>query len=302
MKALFPYALLFCCFALLSSCVSKKRYNEMVASQQQIQQTLDETQRNLRECRDETASLRSNLTAREATLQERDRTIASLQDQLTDSKNTNAALLERMSDLSVISKAGAESIQKSLESINQQSQYIKELSNKIQTRDSANLVLVMNLKRSLDDINDEDVEVQVRGGVVYVSLSDKMLYKSGSADILPRAQEVLGKVAKIVNDQKDLTVMVEGHTDNVPINTSCMTDNWDLSTKRATAVVRVLQSRYGVAPSRLVAAGRSEYVPKTTNDTAEGRSTNRRTDIIILPSLEQFFKLNEIPAEAMDGN
>ncbi len=279
---------------LLSSCVSKKQYATALSTQRDLEIQLERVNSDLKQCLDDSQKLNSTIGMRDQTLGVKDREIASLEGQLKDQKTTNSQLLERMSDLSVISKTGAESIQKSLESMGQQSVYIKELTGKIRANDSINLALVVNLKRSLDDINDEDVDVTVKGSVVYVSLSDKMLYQSGSANLTTRAQEILGKVAKIVNDQPELNVMVEGHTDNVPINTSCVKDNWDLSVDRATAVVRVLQQRYNVAPSRLIASGRSEYVPKADNKTDANRSTNRRTEIIILPSLDQFFKLNEL--------
>ena len=133
----------------------------------------------------------------------------------------------------------------------------------------------------------------MKKGVVYVSLSDKMLFKSGSYEINPRADEVLSKIARVVNDHRELDILVEGHTDNVPINTGCMKDNWDLSVMRATAVVRSLQTKYGVQPSRMTAGGRSEYVNKTDNTSADGRRINRRTEIVILPKLDQFFKLSE---------
>ncbi|MEN0005938.1 MAG: OmpA family protein, partial [Bacteroidota bacterium] len=212
-------------------------------------------------------------------------------------KTTNTNLLDRLSDLSVISKAGADNIKKSLEAINAQNTRIKELTDQVQTKDSVNLALVVNLKRSLDNINDEDVSIEVKKGVVYISISDKMLFESGSYRIAGKAEEVLGKIARIVNDHKELEVLVEGHTDNVPIKNSCVQDNWDLSALRATAVVRVLQESYAVAPSRLTAGGRAQYVPKTTNETSAGRSENRRTDIILLPKLDQFFQLLEPPTD-----
>lgn len=158
-------------------------------------------------------------------------------------------------------------------------------------KDSLNLSLVMNLKRSLADVNDSDVQIEVKKGVVYISISDKMLFRSGSSTINANASTVLGKVAQVINDHNDLDILVEGHTDNVPINTGCTKDNWDLSAERATAVVRMLQTKYKVNPSRMTAGGRSEYVPKADNATAEGRKTNRRTEIIILPKLDQFFEL-----------
>lgn len=225
----------------------------------------------------------------------KDQQIKQLEEQLDHLKNTEASLLDRLSDLSVINKTGAESISKSLESINQQYSFIENLTSKIQEKDSINLALVMNIKRSLSDINDQDVQVEVKGGVVYVSISDKMLFRSGSSNLTSAAQDVLGKLATIVNDHEDLNILVEGHTDNVPINNDCLIDNWDLSVKRATSVVRSLQQDYFVSPDRMTAGGRSEYVPKADNDTAAGRSENRRTEIIITPKLDQFFKLLESP-------
>jgi chemotaxis protein MotB len=149
----------------------------------------------------------------------------------------------------------------------------------------------VNLKRSLADVNDEDVTVEVKKGVVYISLSDKMLFKSGSADISTMAEGVLSKIAKVVNDHSELDILVEGHTDNVPIKTANIKDNWDLSALRATAVVRLLQSKYNVKPERMTAGGRSEFVPKVANDNPKNKSINRRTEIVILPKLDQFFQL-----------
>ncbi|MFT4535056.1 MAG: chemotaxis protein MotB [Saprospiraceae bacterium] len=225
----------------------------------------------------------------------KDDQIAQLQDQIETMKSTNAGLLDRMSDLSVVSKTGAESIKTSLENISRQTSYIEDLNKRVQSKDSVNLSLVMNLKRSLSNINDTDIQVEVRGGLVHVSISDKLLFKSGSASINQKADDVLAKIASVINDHDQLQVLVEGHTDDVPMNTTCISDNWDLSVKRATAVVRSLSSEHYVSPERLTAAGRSSYVPKDDNDTAEGRSRNRRTEIIIQPRLDQFFQLMEAP-------
>lgn len=225
--------------------------------------------------------------------------IAQLKDQIEIMKSTNAGLLERMSDLSIVSKTGAESIQKSLENISRQTAYIEDLNKKVQSKDSMNLALVMNLKRSLSDINDTDIQVEVRGGLVHVSISDKLLFNSGRSAINTNARAVLGKIAMVINDHDDLQVMVEGHTDNVPMNSGCIADNWDLSVMRATAVVRSLTEDHYVSPERLTAAGRSFYIPKDDNETREGRSRNRRTEIIIQPRLDQFFQLMESP-ETLD--
>lgn len=221
--------------------------------------------------------------------------VEQLEEQLSHLQGTNTSLLDRMSDLSVVNKAGAESIQKSLESIGQQYSFIQDLTTKIQAKDSLNLALVMNLKRSLSNINDEDVQVEVKGGVVYVSISDKLLFDPGSSRVNNAALDVLAKLASVINDHDDLNVLVEGHTDDVPISNSCVKDNWDLSVKRATSVVRILQKDFYVAPERLTAAGRSEYIPKAENASTDGRSVNRRTEIIITPKLDQFFKLLEMP-------
>jgi len=221
--------------------------------------------------------------------------VKELEEQVDYLKVTNSSLLDRMSDLSIVSKTGAESIKKSLEGMTQQYGYIQDLNSKIQSKDSLNLALVMNLKRSLTDINDEDVQIEIRGGKVHVSISDKMLFRSGSANLNTQAKRVLDKISTVLNDHSDLDVMVEGHTDNQPMSNGCVTDNWDLSTRRATSVVRTLQNDYYVDPERLIAAGRAEYVPRDDNSTSIGRSANRRTEIVILPKLDQFFKLMENP-------
>ncbi|MCP4440033.1 MAG: OmpA family protein [Aureispira sp.] len=234
---------------------------------------------------------KGQLSACENDLLGREGQIKVLEEQLAYFKGSNTSLLERLADLAIVSKSGAESIKKSLETMGEQNRYIQDLTVKMQRKDSMNLALVTNLKRSLEDVNDEDVQVEVKKGVVYISLSDKMLFKSGSAKINPRAEEILGKVAKVVNDHSEIEILVEGHTDNVPISKECIQDNWELSAKRATSVVRVLQNKHNVAPNRMTAGGRGEYVPKTTNETEGGRSINRRTEIVIIPKLDQFFQL-----------
>jgi len=183
-----------------------------------------------------------------------------------------------------------------LESLSNQYDFIQDLTTKIHTKDSLNLALVLNLKRSLIDINDDDIQIEIRGGMVHVSISDKLLFQSGSSKISPKANDVLGKIAAVLNDHYELDVIVEGHTDNVPISNSCVADNWDLSVKRATSVVRVLEREHYVDPQRLTAAGRSEYIPKADNDSSLGRGINRRTEIVITPKMDQFFKLLETPA------
>ena len=279
--------ILFAAIAMLASCNSKKRMAEIKA----LQEARDKAVASLNDCDQRTATLRTQLSAKDTDLQGRDKQVTDLQAQVDYLKKTNTNLLDRMSDLSIVSKSGAESIKKSLETLNEQTKYTNNLNSTIQRKDSLNLALVMSLKRSLDDINDQDVQVEVKKGVVYVSISDKLLFKSGSYDITPKAETVLGKVAKVVNDHKDLDILVEGHTDAVPISTAAIKDNWDLSALRATSVVRTLQSKFAVAPERLTAGGRSEFAPKDDNTTAVGRQQNRRTEIIITPKLDQFFNL-----------
>lgn len=241
---------------------------------------------------------KSKVEGLEQQVSEKDKQIQQLEDQVEHLQFTNASLLDRMSDLSIVSKEGATSIRESLENINQQYQFIEDLTTKLQQKDSLNLALVMNLKRSLSDMNDEDVKVEVRGGVVHVSISDQLLFRSGSSKITDRANEVLAKVATVVSDHQDLNLMVEGHTDDVPIANSCVKDNWDLSVKRATAVVRALEEEHYVDPTRMIAAGRADKLPKADNDTEAGRSLNRRTEIVIMPRLDQFFQLMEPPVVA----
>ena len=286
---------------LLTSCVSKKKFmqmsgdNELALQKKQIE--LDDCDTRNAQLRAELDNLKNQLAVKNGELTVANGRATDLQDQLNFMKETNTNLLERLSDLSVISKTGAESIKQSLESLNERNEYIKDLTSSIAAKDSINLALVMNLKRSLDNINDEDINIEVKKGVVYISISDKMLFKSGSATINSTAETVLGKIAKVVNDHSELDILVEGHTDNVPISNSCMSDNWDLSVKRATSVVRVLQKKYNVEPNRMTAGGRSEFAPKDSNESAKGRSTNRRTEIIITPKLDEFFKLMEPPKD-----
>ncbi len=219
-----------------------------------------------------------------------------LEAQLADSKANSNQVLNQLKDLSVISGSQAESIKKSLDNIGVKDAYIKDLQSAINRKDSLNMALVINLKSAIGNLGDQDINVKVDKGVVYVDISDKLLFKSGKYEVTDRAQEVLGKVAKVILAQPDIEFMVEGHTDNKPFNGGgVLMDNWDLSVKRATAVVRILQNKYKVPPSRMTAAGRGEFMPIASNETKDGNATNRRTRIVILPQLDQFFKLLEKP-------
>lgn len=274
-KAIFSVILI----AAVAGCVSKKKYKTQVAYNASLKDSLEMVIHKLDICMSEKDKQNGR--------------IENLEMQVEQLKASGNALLNQLSELSVISKSQAESIRQSLENLSSKDAYIKNLQVEMARKDSLNMALVMNLKGALKDVNDEDVQIKVEGSAVFISVSDKMLFKSGSYDISPRAMEVLGKVAQVVKAQPGIQFMVEGHTDNKPISTKFIKDNWDLSVLRASAVVRVLQKDFGLEPNRMIAAGRSEYVPVTTNDTEEGRSLNRRTRIVILPQLDQFFKLLE---------
>lgn len=210
-------------------------------------------------------------------------------------KNTNEQVLDHLKDLSVISGAQAESINKFLASMGAKDAYIKDLQAAIARKDSLNLALVMNLKSAIGNMDDKDINIKIDKGVVYIDISDKMLFKTGRYEVTTRAKEVLGKVAKVLQAHPEIEFMVEGHTDDVPYHEGVLLDNWDLSVKRATSVVRILQTEYNITPSQMTAAGRGEYVPVATNTTEEGKAANRRTRIVILPQLDQFFQLLEKP-------
>jgi chemotaxis protein MotB len=218
-----------------------------------------------------------------------------LETRLHDQKNYNDQMVNQLKELSVISGSQAESIKKSLENISSKDSYIRNLQSAISRKDSLTMNLVLNLKSVLGNIDDQDVNIKIDKGVIYIDISDKLLFDSGRYKLTERAREVLGKVAKVLLNHPDIEFMVEGHTDSVPFSQGTLLDNWDLSVKRATAVIRVLQNEYGIPPARMTAAGRGEFVPLAINDSEYGRSLNRRTRIVILPQLDQFFKLLEKP-------
>ena|ERR1700756_3385953 len=261
----------------LFSCVSSKKYKALNVSYEKIQQ-------NDRSCNDELQKLRADN-------QDITKKLADLQSQNTDLKKNSSQVLSALQDMSVLSAKQAESVKQSLESINKKDAYIMNLQSAIARKDSLNMVLVMNLKSGLQDVNDKDINIKVEKGVVYIDISDKLLFNSGKYVVTENAKAILGKVAQVLNTHPDIEIIVEGHTDNVPIHTACIEDNWDLSVKRATSVVRILEKQYKIASSRMSASGHSEYVPIDSNDTESGRALNRRTRIIILPQLDQFFKL-----------
>jgi chemotaxis protein MotB len=282
---------------LLFSCVSTKKLEAEQAKYAELSGNYLAQQAKLREAQDEIKRLQALLDKATSQLNDHktssEATIADLNKQIDFLKQNNNTVLNQLKDLSVVTGAQAESIKKSLDNIGAKDIYIKDLQGSIARKDSLNMALVMNLKGAIGNLDDKDINIKVDKGVVYVDISDKLLFKSGSYDVTDRAKEVLGKVAKVLNNQPEIEFLVEGHTDSIPMKNAVIQDNWDLSVKRATTIVRVLQDTYGLDPKRMTAAGRSQYLPITDNMTAEGRAANRRTRIVILPQLDQFFKLLE---------
>ncbi|WP_188405249.1 OmpA/MotB family protein [Psychroflexus salis] len=261
---------------LMSSCISKKKFSELEDKYQETSTELKSANMKLSVCEDEKANLKT-----------------SYERQISVLEKTNNALLNTQGEMATISKKGAENLQKSLESMQEKDLQIKTMRDAINKKDSVTLALVTSLKGALDNVNDEDIEISVEKGVVFVSISDKLLFGSGQYTVTKEARKVLEKVAKVVNDKKDFEFMVEGHTDTDPIAREVIEDNWDLSVKRATSVVRILQDEFNVDPKRMTAAGRGEYLPVASNETRDGKAKNRRTRIVVLPKLDQFFGMIE---------
>ena len=282
------------------SCVSTKKLDAEKAKYAELSGNYLAQQAKVRELQDEIKRLNNllekandqitDLNTRKSALESQN---SDLNKQIDFLKQNNNTVLNQLKDLSVVTGSQAESIRKSLDNIGAKDLYIRDLQGSISRKDSLNMALVMNLKGAIGNLDDKDINIKVDKGVVYVDISDKLLFKSASYEVTDRAKEVLGKVAKVLNAQPEIEFMVEGHTDSLPIRSAGIVDNWDLSVKRATTVVRILQDTYGLDPKRMTAAGRSQYLPMTDNSTAEGRAVNRRTRIVILPQLDQFFKLLE---------
>lgn len=295
--------LLLCISFLLPSCISKKKH---MASQRSLKEQIVENNyqigklgkelnacmNKVSECDNDKTKLNGEIKALQAKLELRKEQIADLKAQVKDVQDQRDKQLTQVGDLTVLSQSANDNIKETLSQLEQKDEYIHLLQAAKSKADSINLALAVNLKGVLQQgISDSDVEVKVDKTVVFVNLSDKMLYNSGSYTITSRADEVLGKIAKIIQSRPELEVMVEGYTDNVPINKACVKDNWELSVLRATAVVKALQTKHNVDPNRLIAAGRGQYNTLASNDTYEGRQINRRTRIIILPKLDQFYDL-----------
>ncbi len=270
---------------LFSSCVSKKQYTALEAKQAETQDMLNNTTYKLNICNEDKAIALARAQA--------------LEEQIADLRANNASLIQSTKDLTVLTSKGADNLEKSLESMREKDLKINRLQDAINKKDSVTFALVTSLKRTVG-IDDPDIEISVEKGVVFISISDKLLFNSGSYTVSNKAKDVLAKVAKVVNDKPDFECLVEGHTDDQSYSSGVLLDNWDLSVKRSTSVIRVLQS-LGVNPSRLVAAGRSSYVPLDTNDTADGRAKNRRTRIVVMPKIDQFYDMIEKEMKKLSG-
>ena len=278
---------------LLTGCVTKKQYTELQTDYDRL--------------RTENGDLQKNYNDSQVKLAAAGATNKSLEERLAEAQKTNQDLREAYNSLKgsldqslAQNSQGNINISKLVDEINASNKFIKQLVEAKDKSDSLNMALTNKLTRSLTPKESEEVNVQVIKGVVYISLADNMLYKSGSYEIGERAGETLSKIAKIITDYKEYDVLVEGNTDNVPISQKNIRNNWDLSTLRASSVVQALQNDYGVDPKRLTAAGRGEYNPIADNNTAVGRQRNRRTQIIITPKLDQFMDLIDQAPESDD--
>ena len=271
---------------LASSCVSKKEY---AALESQHQKT-----------KDELVAVKNNLTKCLIEKEKNANQVATLESTVEELKKDKSKTLEYVDNLTVLTQGANDNIKETLNQLSKKDKYINRIRAAASKKDSLNLVVAFHLKKELKDgIDDEDIEINVEKTVVFISISDKLLFKSVSYDITDKAYGVLEKVATVIKGQPEMDVMIEGHTDSTPVKADnpILKDNWDLSTKRATAITRILQDKYGVTPARLIAAGRSSYVPLAPNDTPANKSKNRRTKIIIMPKIGQFFDLLEQKAE-----
>ena len=295
MKTIPKFLFILLAGSLITSCVPQKRLTE-------LQSRYDRSESELIKCGNSVADYKVRLEAMSKVQQEsdyqktvtigKDQQIKDLNTQITDFKNLRDRQLDQVGNLTVLSKAANDNINKTLSQMANKDQYIYRLMAARTKADSINLALAVNLTSVLrNGIEDKDVEIKVDKTVVFINISDKMLFSTGNTKISPKANAVLEKIALIIKSRPELEVMVEGYTDNVAIKTACIDDNWDLSAKRATSVVRMMQKNYNIDPNKLIAAGRGEYNTLENNSTADGRSKNRRTRIILMPKLDQFYDL-----------
>ena len=272
--------LLLTIFILITSCISQKKYLELEDLQRNTKSLLDTATIKLNSCNEEKETALANLS--------------SMQDQVRFLKSNNQDLINNLGNLTTLSQKGAENLEKSLESMKEKDLRIQNMQDAVTKKDSVTLALVTSLKGVLGNLSDDDIEINVEKGVVYVSISDKLLFNSGSYNVTQRAKEVLGKVAKVVNDKPEIEFMVEGHTDNDPFKGSNqISGNWDLSTKRATAIVNILEENKSIKRDNLTAAGRGEFAPIASNETNEGKAKNRRIEVVLTPKLDQLSRLLE---------
>lgn len=264
--------------AILSqSCISNKKYSELRTSYDKLQESNNDLNQRYQSIQQELSGSKSRVT--------------SLEEQIVTAKSNTASLQAALEKCLNSTSQGNVNISKLVDEINSSNKYIQQLVNAKNKSDSLNMVLTNNLTRSLSQAEKNDVDIQVLKGVVYISLSDNMLYKSGSYEISDKAGETLSKIAKIIKDYDNYDVLIEGNTDNVPISMTNIRNNWDLSALRGSSVVQELQNKYGVDPKRLTAGGKGEYNPVAGNDSESGKAKNRRTQIIITPKLDQFMEL-----------
>ena len=265
---------------LLSSCVSQKKFTDLQSEFDAAKEQLTTANSKVLECQVEKDKFANQ--------------VAALESQNKFLTENNASNIRQIESLTTLSQSASSNIKDVISQLSEKDKYINGIRGAMSRKDSINLTLAVHLKSALSQgIQDEDIIVNVEKTVVYVEINDKLLFKSGSSVISDKAKAILDKVATVISSRPEMEVMVEGYTDNQPISTARTKDNWDLSTQRATSVVRVLQDDFKIDPKRLIAAGRSEYLPLATNNTAEGRSRNRRTRIVILPKLDQFFDVLE---------
>ncbi len=269
---------------LISSCVSKKEYAALELKHQNTEKELLAVKTNLQKC----------LIEKE----KEDTRVFALKEQVKSLKQDKKTALKQVENLTVLTQSSSDNIKSVISQLSEKDKYINGVRKAMTQKDSLNLAIKYHLTRNLTDgIQDKDIEVNVEKTVVFISISDKLLFKSASYNVTEKAYPVLEKIAKVINDQPKMEVMIEGHTDSKSIKTEFLQDNWDLSAMRATSITRILQYKYGVKPERLIAAGRSQYVPLAPNDNDVNRAKNRRTKIIIMPKLNQFFELLEQDAE-----
>lgn len=266
--------------ALLSSaCVSSKKFKELQGTKKKSDEDVARLEKAVKKCDGDVLTANAR--------------IKSLEEQIDYLKKNNEQLISNVGNMTTLTQKGAENLEKSLESIKEKDTRIKTLQDALTKKDSVTIALVTSIKSSLGNTDDQDIEVNVDKGVVFVSIADKMLFQSGSWKVTDKAKVVLNKVGIIAKSKPDFELMVESHTDDVPFKDGILTDNWDLSVLRSTSIVRILQNDFGIAPERIIAAGRSQFVPLVANDSPAGKSRNRRTRIILLPKIDQFAKMVE---------